>query len=84
MEEVNNHLKKEIKNNLVVYITAAFGLVAGLAWNEAIKSLIDYLFPLEKNTLIAKFVYAFIITIVVVAASIILSKLLADKKENRS
>jgi hypothetical protein len=37
-----------------------------LAWNEAIKALIEYLFPLGSNTLVAKFIYAFTITAFVV------------------
>ncbi|MBI4085443.1 MAG: hypothetical protein HY432_03000 [Candidatus Liptonbacteria bacterium] len=48
------------------YIGAAFGLVAGLAWNDAIKALIEYLFPFSQTTILAKFLYAALITIVVV------------------
>jgi hypothetical protein len=32
-------LKQEVVNQLAALITAAFGLVAALAWNDAIKSL---------------------------------------------
>jgi hypothetical protein len=41
-------------------------LVAGLAWNEAIQELIKFLFPLSRNSILVKFLYAAIITIVVV------------------
>ncbi|MBI2010717.1 MAG: hypothetical protein HYS89_00555 [Candidatus Colwellbacteria bacterium] len=47
-------------------MAAALGLVVGLAWNDAIKTLIEYLFPLKQNTIAAKFFYAIIITIVLV------------------
>ncbi len=62
------------------YVVGALGLTAGLAWNEAIKALIEYLFPLSKNNLVAKFIYASIITLVVVVISVYLVKLF-DRKE---
>jgi len=64
MEQAIKKVGKEVKESVVGYITAAFGLVAGLAWNEAIKSFIEFLFPLSKNTLLAKFVYAGILTLI--------------------
>ncbi|PIR06003.1 hypothetical protein COY65_00255 [Candidatus Jorgensenbacteria bacterium CG_4_10_14_0_8_um_filter_39_13] len=62
---------------------AAFGLVAGLAWNEAIKSLIEYIFPLSRNTLLLKFVYAILITLILVFISIYLVKLLKAEEKNK-
>ena len=67
-------IKKEAKKRTLGYITAAFGLVAGLAWNEAIKALIEYLFPLNHGGLWVKFIYAVLITVVVVVVSIYLAK----------
>jgi hypothetical protein len=62
---------------------AGLGLVAGLAWNDAIKNLIEYFFPLEKSSLLAKFVYAFIITLLAVLISLYAMKVLkaGEKKE---
>ncbi|MDP2650808.1 MAG: DUF5654 family protein, partial [bacterium] len=48
---------------------AALGLVVGLAWNEAIKSAIEYLFPLGQNTMAAKIIYAAVMTIILVFAT---------------
>jgi uncharacterized BrkB/YihY/UPF0761 family membrane protein len=59
-------LQKEIRGRTVGYIGGAFGLVAGLAWNEAITTLINQLFPVAKDSLLIKFLYAIILTIVVV------------------
>lgn len=59
----------EVREKTIGYITAAFGLVAGLAWNEAIKALIDAIFPLSKNSITAKFVYAGLVTAVVIFVS---------------
>ncbi|MDP2966801.1 MAG: DUF5654 family protein [bacterium] len=74
-------IKREAKQRIIGYIVAAFGLVAGLAWNEAIKSLIEYLFPLSRNTLLLKFVYAALITLVLVFISIYLAKLFKDEEK---
>ncbi len=56
----------DIKGKSFGYISAALGLVAGLAWNDAIKNLIDKLFPFGKNGVLAEFGYAIVVTIVVV------------------
>lgn len=73
-------VKQEVRNKTVGYIVTAFGLVAGLAWNDAVKALIEYLFPAQKNTLQAKFIYALIITLVVVFLSIYLVKFFREEK----
>lgn len=78
----NNNLKKEIKIRTISYITAALGLVAGLAWNDAIRSLIENIFPVANKTLWAKFIYAVLITIVVVAISINLVKISSKNDKN--
>ena len=59
-------LGAEVGEKMRGYIATAFGLVAGLAWNEAIKAAIEYVFPLSKNTLLAKFFYALAVTFLVV------------------
>ncbi len=65
------------------YILAGLGLVAGLAWNEAIKAAIVVWYPIEQDSLVAKFVYAGIVTILVVVASIITLKLTKKKEEEK-
>mgnify|MGYP001565613436 CR=1 FL=1 len=65
----------EIREKTVGYILAAFGLVAGLAWNEAIKALIDQFFPSSGNGILIKFIYAVIVTVVVVTITVYLVKL---------
>lgn len=72
-------LQKEVREKTLGYILTAFGLVAGLAWNEAIKGLIEHFFPVSGGGLLIKFVYAVIITVVVVILAFYLGKLI--KKE---
>ncbi len=73
----------ELRERIIGYILTAFGLVVGLAWNEAIKSSIEYLFPVAKNTLVAKIFYAFLLTIVLVIATLYLKKLIVKEEENQ-
>ncbi len=75
------NISDEISRKVSGYILAALGLVAGLAWNDAISSLIESLFPLEKNTIAAKFFYAVIITAIVVITSIYLIKFFNKKSK---
>lgn len=80
-----SEMKNEIRARTVGYILAAFGLVAGLAWNDAIKALIEYVFPADQagDTLKAKFAYALAITVVVVVVSGYLARL-SRKSESAS
>lgn len=63
-------VKQEIRERVIAYVAAAFGLVVGLAWNEAVKSLIEYFLPLGGNTIFAKFLYAAILTFIAVIGSV--------------
>ena len=73
-------IKKEVRERTLSYIVAALGLVAGLAWNEAIKSLIEYFFP-ASNGLLAKFIYTIILTLIVVFVTTYLVRLPGQKKQ---
>ena len=76
-------VRKEVRERTLAYVVAALGLVAGLAWNEAINTLIAQYFPLSKDTLIAKFVYAAAITIIVVTVSSTLVRLLSPREDQK-
>jgi len=75
IRKVKEEIAEATKEKTIGYILTAFGLIAGLAWNDAIKSLIEYIFPLSPNTLLLKFIYAILITLVVVLMSNYLIKL---------
>lgn len=76
-------LKYEFGSRINQYIGAGFGLVAGLAWNDAIKALIDYIFPQEKaGSLWAKFAYAVIMTLVVVLITLYISRIFKKEKSD--
>ena len=71
--------QKAIKEKMLTLILAGFGLVTALAWNDAIQTLFNTLFP-NSNGLIGKFIYALIVTCIVVIISLQLKKI-SDKKD---
>ncbi len=75
IKQEGENVKKEVREQTVGLIIAAFGLVAGLAWNDAVKSLIEYFFPLNAETLVAKFTYALILTVILAVLAYGLNKL---------
>lgn len=70
-------LHEELISQMVVLSTSGFGLVAALAWNEAIQSFVkEYISKFFPDSLIwSKFVYALIITFFAVFVTYNLSKL---------
>jgi hypothetical protein len=69
-------IEREVRERVVGYLTAALGLVAGLAWNDAVSALIAHWFPIERNSILAKFIYAAVLTIVVVLVTTYVVRLL--------
>lgn len=59
---------------MVGLATSAFGLVAALAWNEAIQSLFRRIFG-EASGIISLFVYAVAVTVIAVWVTLRLGKL---------
>ena len=77
-----NKLHKEFRERISGYIIGAFGLVASLAWNDAITALIEKIFPLGKDTVVAKFIYALLITVILVVIAVYMVKLLKEENES--
>jgi len=84
IEKIKDEIKiirKEAGNKTSGYIVTALGLVAGLAWNDAVKSLIERFFPAQNQNIMAKFIYASILTVVVVLISIYIARLFRQNVE---
>jgi isocitrate/isopropylmalate dehydrogenase len=62
-------MKSEILDKLAALITAAFGLVAALAWNGAIRAIFEAVFGSADN-ITAMLIYAIIVTIIAVLLTI--------------
>ena len=82
VKKETEYLRSEVREKVVGYIGAGLGVIVSLAWNEAIKALIEYLFPLKQNGILAKFIYAGAMTMVLVLVSIYLMRVFSVKKEN--
>ena len=57
----------EVLDKFAQLITTALGLVAALAWNTAIQNLFDKVFGKAGAELAGQFLYAALITIVIIA-----------------
>ena len=75
IRESSAELSREVREKVVGYIVAAFGLVAGLAWNDAVKAAIETVFPTQENSLWVRFGYAIFISVVVVVVSMYLLRI---------
>ena len=67
-------MSAEVLDKFAELITVALGLVAALAWNTAIQNLFTAIFGKAGGALLGQFVYAIIITLVVVFATISVSR----------
>ena len=74
MDDVDS--KKLFLQTFAALITAAFGLIAALAWNQAIQALIlKYIGT--GNELTGLFVYAIIVTVIALIATYMIARTLA-------
>ena len=63
-------MSAEVLDKFSELITTALGLVAAQAWSEAIQQLFSQLLGEAGGALAAKFFYAFIVTLIVIFATI--------------
>jgi hypothetical protein len=67
-------LTGEVLDKFAELITTALGLVAALAWNTAIQNLFDKIFGEAGGELAGQFLYAALITIVVIFATLYVAR----------
>lgn len=73
-------MKKEAMENVVALITAAFGLVAALAWNTAIQQIFKNIFG-DESSVAAMLGYAVLVTLIAVFVTIWMGKLAERSKK---
>lgn len=74
-------MKLDVIEKLAALITAAFGLVAALAWNTAIQQIFKNLFG-DASSIPVMLIYAIAVTIIAVLATIWIGKI-AEKAKAR-
>lgn len=72
-------MKVLIVDKMSALITAAFGLVAALAWNEAIKAIFEEIFG-TAEAIAPMLIYAIVVTIAAVILTIIVARSLSKMK----
>lgn len=75
IKQERHKIKNEVKDRTITYIAGGLGAVAGIAWSNLINSTIEYIFPWKAGSLLAKFLYAILITLIVVSVTVYLAKL---------
>ena len=78
-KEEKSSLKTEVLDKIAALVTAAFGLVAALAWNDAIKAIFKEIFG-NESTIGPMLLYAVIVTIIAVILTIIVARAVANAK----
>ena len=76
-------VREEVLTQIGALVTAAFGLVAALAWNGAIQALFTQIFG-TTDTLMGQLIYAIIVTIVAVVATLLIARSIAAAKNERA
>ncbi|HUT21842.1 MAG TPA: DUF5654 family protein [Candidatus Bipolaricaulota bacterium] len=79
-ENEKKSIKLEVLEKLSALIIAGFGLVAALAWNDAIKALFNKFFPAPSGNLVAGLIYAVAITAIVVIVTIQFGRMIRRAK----
>ncbi len=73
-----SEIQNNLKNRMPTIIIGSLSLIAGLAWNDAFKALIDQYIPEKyKNKTNAwfKMLYAFILTVIIIIVISIVLKI---------
>ena len=73
-------MKGEVIDKIATLVTAAFGLVAALAWNGAILAIFKKIFGTAEGIL-SMIIYAVVVTIIAVLATIWVGKAAEKSKK---
>jgi hypothetical protein len=75
VKEKGDEVKTQVAQTISTLMTVAFGLIAALAWNDAIKAIIATVMP-QGNGITGLLIYAILITIIAVVATLIIARAL--------
>ena len=66
-------MQKEVIEKIAALITAAFGLIAALAWNTAIQEIFRIIFG-DQSGVLAMIFYAIVVTIIAIVVTIMIGR----------
>ncbi|MEK6894625.1 MAG: DUF5654 family protein [Nanoarchaeota archaeon] len=73
-------MKSELIEKISLLSTGAFGLIAALAWNDAIQAIFKQIFG-ERSSVVAMILYAILVTIVAVIVTLWIGRI-SEKAKN--
>ena len=73
-------MKLEILDKIAALVTVAFGLVAALAWNGAIRAIFQHFFG-TADSIPAMLVYAVVVTVIAVLVAIWIARAVKRAKD---
>ena len=73
-----SEFRKQVLTQIGALLTAAFGLVAALAWNGAIQAMFKQVFG-TVDALVPMLVYAIVVTIIAVIVTIIIGRMISKQ-----
>ena len=76
-------VRGEVAEKIAALMTAAFGLVAALAWNGAIRAIFSEAFG-DPDELVAMLVYAILVTIIAVIVTIWIARVSEKAKSQKA
>jgi len=79
MKKRNHKIRNEVVNKITALITAAFGLVAALAWNETIQTIFRRVYGTYES-IPAQLIYAITVTIIAVIAAMYMGRIAGRAK----
>jgi len=75
MKDETKEVKSQVAGTVSTLMTVAFGLIAALAWNNAIQAIILTVLP-KGSGIMGLLIYAIVITIIAVVATILIARAL--------
>ena len=78
--------QRELLKQMITLATAGFGLVAALAWNEAIQMVVrEYIdkYLSIGSGIVSRFIYAVVITVFAVLVTYQLTRLVKEKEDEK-
>jgi len=74
-----HHIHSDVLERIITLVIAALGLIAALAWDDALRHIFENIFG-GKGTLLEEISYAIVITIFAALISVQLGKLFSKRK----
>jgi len=74
-------LANDVIEKIAALLTAAFGLVAALAWNSAIQEIFNVYFPADTSAIAPMITYAIVVTVIAVIVAVVIGTISSKAKK---